>query len=431
MLDPQLITQMVEKEIRSTIQQQVNEAVNQTEWIEDLEQQIIRFVQDRITARFSNIGTLPDLVATVEQKVGEMFANGFIPDLANYVDQPKIRQAVDLAVEKFIERTIENLTVDPMWVTKIENLVNERMQDRVRAGMRDIDMHQAIGRVVLENKETLTAEITKDFASQGIVDHASATQLTVMDGVVVVEGETVSRDITVERNSVLKGDVLIQGNLGVQGRIAVDNKSWQELSEHVGEVTYNRIKNDFAAELTESMLLTVKQGIKLADVRVGEEPLLNNGQLSSSIKQSSLVSVGNLETLQVDGRTDLSNTVTVVKGRVGINTEEPESALTIWDQEVAVDVGKFAKNSAYIGVQRRGNLVLGNNRQNYLEIDADGLTTIQRLKIGRNTIAWASETPNYSGTKGDIVFNLGASPENPFAWICLGAFRWQALKAVK
>lgn len=113
MLDAQQLAQLVEQEIRTAVAQQVQQAVSQTAWIEDLERQIVGFVQDRITARFSNIGTLPDLVATVEQRVGEMFANGFVPDLANYVDQPRIRQAVDLGVEKFVERTIENLSVDP------------------------------------------------------------------------------------------------------------------------------------------------------------------------------------------------------------------------------------------------------------------------------------------------------------------------------
>lgn len=429
MLDAQQLAQLVEQEIKTAVTQQVQQAVSQTEWIEDLERQIIGFVQDRITARFSNIGTLPDLVSTVEQKVGEMFANGFVPDLASYVDQPRISQAVDLGVEKFVERTIDALSIDPAWVTKIENLISQRMEDRVRARLRELDMNLVLGQIVLEHRDHLVQELAKDFQSQGIEDRASATQLTIMDGVVVVEGETVTQDLSVERNTTLKGDLLIKGNLGVQGRIAVDNRAWQDLSNHVGTVTYDRIKNDFAQELTESMLKTIKRGINIEDVSVDGSPLVLGNALSPGIKNTNITSVGALESLQVDGHVSLRDTVTVNRGRVGINTEDPDSALSVWDEEVNVSLGKLSKNTAFIGTGRKGNLVLGTNRQNHIEIDGDGITTIQRLRIGRNTISWSVETPGYSGAKGDLVININTTAEGVFAWICLGAFRWQALKA--
>ena len=429
MLDAQQLAQLVEQEIRTAVAQQVQQAVSQTAWIEDLERQIVGFVQDRITARFSNIGTLPDLVATVEQRVGEMFANGFVPDLASYVDQPRIRQAVDQGVEKFVERTIENLSVDPVWVTKIENLIAQRTEDRVRARLRDIDLNLALSQAVMENKDHLVRELSKDFQSLGIADRASDTQLTVMDGVVVVEGETVTHDLSVERNTTLKGDLLVKGDLGVQGRIAVDNVAWQDLSNYVGTVTYDRIKKDFAHELTESMLTTVRQGINIQHVVVDGRPLVSGNTLSPGIKHTNITSVGALESLQVDGHVNLRDTVTVNNGRVGINTEDPDSALSVWDEEVNVSLGKLSKNTAFVGTGRKGNLVLGTNRQNHIEIDSEGLTTVQRLRIGRNTISWSAETPGYSGTKGDVVFNVNTTAEGVFAWICLGAFRWQALRA--
>ena len=45
MLDANLVAQMVEQEIRSTVNQQVKEAVSQTAWLEELEQQIIELVK--------------------------------------------------------------------------------------------------------------------------------------------------------------------------------------------------------------------------------------------------------------------------------------------------------------------------------------------------------------------------------------------------
>jgi hypothetical protein len=431
MLDANLVAQMVEQEIRSAVNQQVQQAVEQTEWITDLENQIIQFVQDRITARFSNIGTMPDLVSTVEKSVGKMFEQGFVPDLESYVDSVKIQQTVDQAVEQFVSNTIDSLTVDPQWIKKIETLVEQKTAERMVHRIRDIDVNAEMQKLLFTHKDTILDELTKKFSSTGITDQATSLQLTVMDGVVVVENETVTHDLTVERNTILKGDVLIKGNLGVQGKINTDNETWQELSTHVGNVTYDRIKNDFAQELIKTVIDTAKQGIDIDSITVDGSPLLSGDTLSQSVTKSSLKQVGTLNTLNVNGLVNLRDTVYVVNNRIGINTEDPDSALSVWDEEVNVNAGKFGKNTGFIGTGRKQNLVLGTNRQNHVEIDADGLTTIQRLRVGRNNISWGTEVPNYSGTKGDIVFNLNAGPDTPFAWSCLVAFRWQSLRASK
>jgi hypothetical protein len=431
MLDATQLAQLVEKEIKTAVALQVQQAVEQTEWITDLENQITQFVQDRITARFSNIGTMPDLVSTVEKSVGKMFEQGFVPDLESYVDAVKIQQTVDLAVEQFVSNTIDSLTLDPQWIKKIETLVEQKTAERMVHRIKDIDVNIEMQKALLTHKDVILGELTKEFSSTGIADQATGLQLTVMDGVVVVESETVTHDLTVERNTILKGDVLVKGNLGVQGKINTDNETWQELSAHVGNVTYDRIKNDFAQELIKTVIDTAKQGIDLDSITVDGSPLLTGNTLGPGITKSSLKQLGTLDALNVNGQVNLHNTVHVVKNRVGINTQDPDSALVIWDEEVNVSAGKLSNNVGFIGTGRKQNLVLGTNRQNHLEIDADGLTTIQKLRVGRNNISWATEVPNYSGTKGDIVFNLNVGADTAFAWACLGAFRWQALRAGK
>jgi hypothetical protein len=431
MLDANLVAQMVEQEIRSAVTQQVTQAVSQTAWLEDLEQQIIEFVQARIYARFSNIDTVPDLVNAVEKSVGRMFEQGFVPDLNAYVDQERIRQTVDLAIERFIEHTIDSLSIDPVWVTKIENLIAQRTEDRVRARLREIDLNQAVESAILSNKEAIAREVRKDFQTTGITDLATVKQLTVMDGVVVVEGETVTQDLVVERDTTLNGSVLIKGSLGVQGKIAVDNETWQELSEYVGNVTYDRIKTDFAQELIDTVIDSTKQGIDIGSVTVNGSPLIAGDRLSHGITKSNLSQLGTLDQLEVKGTASIHDTMHVVKQRVGINTQDPDSALTIWDEEVNVSAGKLSKNVGFIGTGRKQNLVLGTNRQNHIEIDSDGLTTVQKLRVGRNNLSWNTEVPNYSGTKGDIVFNVNVGADSPFAWVCLGAFRWQSLMTAR
>jgi hypothetical protein len=431
MLDPNVIAQMVEQEIRTAVNQQVQQAVSQTAWIQDLENQIVQFVQDRIVARFSNIGTVPDLVDTVERSVAQMFEQGFVPDLASYVDSERVRQTVDQAVEKFAQDTISSLSVDQRWLDKIQTQIEQHMVDRVAASLRDIDLNVTLKNIVLDNKDAITDELRREFFTAGMQDMAKDLQLSVMDGIVVVENELTTTDLTVERNTHLKGDLLINGDLAVQGRINTDNKSWQDLGDHIGQVAYNKFRDDFADELIGTVINEVKKGVEISDVTVNGTALVNGDTLGSGIQSSSLTQLGTLKELAVAGKTSLTDTVTVIQNRVGINTQEPDSALTVWDEEVTVSAGKLSKNTAFVGTPRTQNLVLGTNRQNHLQIDTTGLTTVQKLRVGKNIIGHGKTVPNYEGNKGDIVFNLDMTPEAPFAWICLGAFRWQALKASK
>ena len=120
----------------------------------------------------------------------------------------------------------------------------------------------------------------------------------------------------------------------------------------------------------------------------------------------------------------------VANKRIGINTQDPEMALTVWDEETALVAGKLREQTAYVGTARRQRFALGVNKKASIEIDEDELVSVKKLQIGVNRIAYETTVPNYSGVKGDIVFNTNASVNDPvFAWICLGGFRWKLLKA--
>ena len=65
MLKEDAVEKLVVKEVKAQVQEQVTQAIDDPEWVIDLENKITKFVQDRIVARFSNISTVPDLVETV------------------------------------------------------------------------------------------------------------------------------------------------------------------------------------------------------------------------------------------------------------------------------------------------------------------------------------------------------------------------------
>ena len=153
--------------------------------------------------------------------------------------------------------------------------------------------------------------------------------------------------------------------------------------------------------------------------------------MSDSIKETSIQTTGTLRSLRVAGEASLNETVKVVRSRVGINTEEPELALSIWDEEVAINIGKNKLNQAYIGTSRSQGLAIGTNRVPQIEIDENGMTQIKKLRIGVHQISHDDTVPGWSGTKGDLVFNTNYKEDRVFAWICLGNYRWQPLKAAE
>ena len=416
MLDPNALSQLVQQEIQASIQKEVDSIVKQTDWIAELERQIVAHVQNRITARFSNISTVPDLVATVEQSVETLFENGFVPDISEFVKAKSIQKSVDIAVENFVTQTLDNLTVDPQWVEKIQTLVNQTMVDKLKQSISGVDVTQTLTKIVVDNKQTILAEFANNFVTKGISDTANETQLTVMNDAVVVENELHTNDLNVERNTNLKGDLLIDGDLAVKGRVNVDNPSWQRLADHIGNKTYDRVKQDFESSVVESVFDRAKSGFQFENVIVDGEYLFKDGSLATTVSKSSLTKVGTLQNLNV-------------KGRIGINTENPSDALSVWDEEVSLCAGKHSANTAFIGTTKNQTLVIGTNKQRQLEVNKDGGVWVDQLTVGKNRIGHSRGVPNYSGTKGDVVFNIDMKPGEPFAWICLGAFRWQQLRA--
>jgi hypothetical protein len=123
------------------------------------------------------------------------------------------------------------------------------------------------------------------------------------------------------------------------------------------------------------------------------------------------------------------NTLNVVNKRIGINTESPEMALSVWDEEISVVIGKNKAKQAYIGTNRDNGVAIGVNRVPQIELEVDGMTTIKKLRVGLHRISHDVQVPGYSGTRGDIVFNSNPGPSNVFAWVCLGGHRWQDLKS--
>lgn len=420
MIDPKALQQLVEVQAKKDVAQQVSQVMTD-DWFKHVESDAIKFIQDRIVAKFANSEAMPELVAAVKTSVKDLFQNGHIPGLAQYVDHDYVKQAVNDSTQLVIQSAIDELSVDPVWLEKIEQLISQQTTQRVLASLSTVDIRPIIKSSVDKAVESMKAKVF-----QGIQNEAQSVELTVLDKNVVVENTFTAKNITAVESVTVE-------NLVVNGSINTDSASWTALSETISQQTMDKITDDWRESLIQSVKQSITEtGIDFDTVTIGGQSLVSDNTLSPAITQSSLTSVGTLQKLIVAGNTKLNDTVNVNKKRVGINTEEPDMALSLWDEEVAVSVGKFKSQTAYIGTVRKQGISIGVNRTPAIEIDDDGLTAVKKIQVGFHKISHATEVPNYSGTRGDIVFNANPTlNDSVFAWQCLGGFKWKVIRAVQ
>ena len=430
MIETKNMEDFVQEQIRAAVDHFVASVISDTDWTQDLEQRIAQHVQDRITARFSNIETVPDLVDTVKTSVRTLMEQGHVPGLGQYIDQSLLRKVIDHAMEREVQNSIDTIMLDPVWVTKIENLINQSYITRLSQWISEVDINTIIRSEIDTGIDRWQERLKQDFATRGILDKAQDLELSIIPGQVSVTDRLTCENFVTSDTAEIKG-VLEVNDLVLRGSINTDNRSWDELSNKIAQDTLGLITDQWREDLVQSVLESAKtRGIEFKQVTIRGLPLVQEGTLNPTIRQSQLETLGNLNHLCVNGNADLADTVHVRPRRLGINTSDPEMALAVWDEEVSVITGKLKQNHAFIGSGRSQTLSLGVNRKSFVEIDPEGLVTVKNLRLDRHRISFGTQVPGYSGTRGDIVFNSDYESDRPFAWICLGAFRWQALKAV-
>lgn len=411
---------LVEQEVKQEVADRVTAALDEA-WVKNIEKNITEFIQDRIVAKFANSSALPELVNVVKLSVKDLFTSGQLPGLEQYIDYDNIKKSIHDSTQELIQRAISELSSDQTWLEKIEQSVSRTAGLRIISQLNTTNIRPIIQEHVSSVVKSLNTSLFNSIQSQ-----SNNVELTLLDQHVVVENQLTANKIEAVESLVVK-------DLVVKGSINTDNFSWNELAGHISEKTLEKIAVEWKEILIQQVRDSISaQGIDFKNISVDGELLVNNGTLSSGVKESSLQSVGVLKSLTVAGTTKLNETFNVDKRRVGINTEDPEMALSVWDEEVSISAGKYKQQVGFIGTTRKQGLVIGINRTPAIEIDDTGLTTVKQLQVGFFKISYGTEVPNYSGTLGDIVFNSSPSVNSPvFAWQCLGGYKWKVIKAVE
>lgn len=426
MLDTKAVELMIQQQIEQQVNDQVLTVLTSDQWIQQLEQKILKYTQDRILGKFANVSAIPDLVETVKNSVTNLFDQGLIPGIEQYVEHEQIKQAIDQAVTELIDSSVQQLTQDSVWVSRVEHLINQAVTQRTVATLGSIDLNPIIRQRVDENMKIFQQQLLTKFASTGIDDQATSCQLTVMDDQVVIENQLTAREIDVVGS-------ITTNNLSVKGAINVNNQSWQNLADVISEKTLLQITEQWTDTLVDQVKTKIQdQGIAFEQVKIGENLLVDGNRLSSSITDSKIQSLGQLKELNCRGPAYINNnTLNVLNRRLGINTQEPEMALSVWDEEVSVTIGKFKSKHAWVGTNREQGLTIGVNRSPQIEISEDGWTTIKQLRVGLHKISHATQMPGWSGVRGDLVINTNPGQDRVFAWMCLGGHKWQAIKSAE
>lgn len=335
-----------------------------------------------------------------------------------------IEQQVDTAIERVVNSAVEQLINDTEWVERVDRLIHQSIVQRTVAKLGSLDLGPVIKKHIDENMRHFKQDMIKEFVSTGIIDNATSTQLTLTDETTVVENELVTRDLTVV------GATTVQ-DLVIKGAINTDNRSWQSLTDSVSDKALTKLTEEWSQGLVDQCVEHIQQkGIEFDQVKIGGDYVVAGDKLSNAIRESSLNSVGDLRRLNVLGESTFNNrTVSILNKRMGINTYEPEMALSVWDEEVSLVFGKNKANQAYMGTNRDHGVAIGVNRVPQIEIDTDGLTTVKKLRVGQHRIAHSTEVPGWSGTRGDFVININPGSDRVFAWVCLGGFKWAVLKS--
>jgi hypothetical protein len=319
-----------------------------------------------------------------------------------------------------LARMVSQVDLNKLMLQYIDKNVTEHI---------DLHLDRHVNKHIDSSITRWQSRLKENFSTHGIQDQSTKIQLTVMDGAVVAEHDLIAKQLLIDSDAAVGGTLTVN-NLVLKGRVNTDNPSWKELSKVITNQVLDSVTESWTSTMVDSVLeRTRSSGIDFDSITVNGESLVTGNKLNNSITDTNIQKTGALRDLTTAGITQLSGTVNIQNRRVGINTEDPEMALGVWDEEVSIVLGKFSEKKAFIGTARSQELALGVNRKPAITVNTDGLTTINQLRVDRFRLSYANEVPGYSGTRGDFVLNSDPKPSSAFAWVCLGGFKWQPLRS--
>ena len=314
----------------------------------------------------------------------------------------------------------------------------------------------------------------QEFSSTGILDKANDVSLTVIDDMIVVKAiktESIQGKINFTDNVTFKQDVLVVGKLEVDELITKELVADERTERQYVEFTH---KNKRQSSVGTGFIWTspkkyTKQFVYLnkpdrfysteplelhkdKDFMIGQQSVLSQNTLGSSVVNSSLQKVGKLKNLNVSGRVEIGEHIFYDPNldRIGIGTDKPAGDIGLYNFEydtnfiITSDEGQI-KVGAYnnktltlitddqsrMSIDHKGSLTLGTQGNEDLAHNIRGkvgigiknpqhsLDVVGNIKF-QNRIFTVGDRPPVKGkwTKGDTVWNTNPREDAPVGWIC-------------
>lgn len=375
--------------------------------------QITDLVKDQLKTRLDTynydlaVHKLTELLSTEDTEALQKRINAAVNVVVT-----NIQTQLESEIHGIIDKKLNGLNIDQQFSSALKSILGDKLTE-VNFPPNSISAASIKQQDLIIGGDQIQGGIIKGFSSTGIDDRASKCIVTLLDAAVVVENNLVTLDLTVE------------GNLNVKGTVDETSPFFKQVSATVTSNIKSSMDRDLFANFSDVIFDKIKtDGLDLTKITVNENVVVEGNRIGYSITESNLQKVGLLKELQVEGESQFAETLYVGNKRAGINTIEPSAALAVWDEDIEVTVSKLKDQTGRIGTPRNQGLVLSSNRQNNVVLNVDGSTQIDNLQVGQVKMTSSDTPPNYSSTKGHIVFNANPTPGGPLGWVCLGAANW-------
>ena len=339
-----------------------------------------------------------DITELVESTVQERFESGafqqYISDtIKQHVNGVNISDTAIARLEQRGQAVLQQHMprVIQLVQDRVDSVLSETVDQKLKTFSfpeRSIDP-----KLIDTTKLKLTRDNIVDFGTTaGIEDIAQDVQLTVMDDCVVVENTLIAKTVQAE-------DLIVKS-------VATDQDWYRNLkTEILNEVPVPATPKDWSWEIAQT-----------------------EAKIDVAIKRQ-----GQLKELEVSGEALLSDVLYTTPGnrRVGINTMEPSDALTVWDNETEVVIGKHKAQEGYIGTRRRQDLNIGANNKVGITIRSDGSVIVDKLVLNERAISTSDTIPGTAAKRGDIVLNTKPEVGKYLGWVCIDGIRWASFGKIE
>lgn len=352
---------------------------------------------------------------TTNAMLNSMLKSGAITKLVEDKLLKGLQSRLDELIASRAAGMVSRIDIGTQISEKIERFVSEAMHNAALPdGLIPLKAVNLDGLKI--SADDIVGGLYRGFNSSGIQDTATEPQLTIIDGAVVVESDLVSNALSVQDSAEFKGNVNIAGELRLSGNLVLLNPGF---SKQIQSMVLDTISTDRA---------TTKMDIGGDALYANGKEILRDNALGAGVAYSNLRKVGNLQELNVIGPLTAADTLTVSDSRIGINTDDPAGALTIWDEDAELTIRKHKAKTTYVGTTRDCDLVLGTNGNIGLALRRDGTTAVNKIELGGILISVDDAAPERDGQPGELVIMRFAKEGQPWAYQCMEGKRWAALK---